>query len=324
MSYGLNYKKKRINVKNLLILISFVLLIGYLFVYFFGIAINYITGLIGRGVNQDVIGLIEIGYTDEEIEIMSAEYTSVELQGFIDYGKYIYEIDEYLDSKYYVEDNLFKYSEYGREKDYIDDIVVYIEMGLDKPFYSLIDEVEDVNDYGLMVNKYNTIGEYIPSDLVPLNLACSFSGNQMRTEAASSFEKMCFDMKEEGLTIIANSGYRSYTSQKNIYDDYYDKGGQEYADTYVAHPGHSEHQTGLAVDVVDTSYTIAGFEDTAEYNWIINNGHKYGYILRYLENKQYITGYGFESWHLRYVGVDIATDIYENGWTLEEYYFFTN
>ena len=119
-----------------------------------------------------------------------------------------------------------------------------------------------------------------------------------------------------GYSIPLLSGFRSYSRQQTLYNNYVARDGQKLADTYSARPGHSEHQSGLAFDVgkLDNNYgeTTAG-------KWLKENAHKYGFIIRYLKGKEDITGYQYEPWHIRYVGIEHATKIYEQGITLEEY-----
>ena len=124
---------------------------------------------------------------------------------------------------------------------------------------------------------------------------------------------------KEGLNIWISSGYRSYWDQNYIYNNYVSRDGQAAADRYSARAGHSEHQTGLAFDLnsIDDSFTY-----TEEGKWTKDHCYNYGLILRYPQGKESITGYMHESWHFRYVGVELATKLYNNGdWiTLEEYY----
>lgn len=117
------------------------------------------------------------------------------------------------------------------------------------------------------------------------------------------------------------SGFRSYTVQKNLYNSYVRRDGAENADRYSARPGHSEHQTGLAFDI---NYADDRFKGTPEASWLAENAYKYGFILRYPEGKEPITGYMFEPWHYRYVGVENAAKIYASGLTLEEYFGITS
>ena len=144
-------------------------------------------------------------------------------------------------------------------------------------------------------------------------------GNGLTKETTNAFNKMKADATSLGLNIYISSGYRSYYDQKYIYENYVKRDGKEEADTYSARAGHSEHQTGLAFDLNTIN---ASFAKTEEGKWVADNCYKYGLILRYPEGKSDITGYIYESWHLRYVGVELATKLYNNGdWlTLEEYY----
>ena len=127
--------------------------------------------------------------------------------------------------------------------------------------------------------------------------------------------------KNDGISLWNVSGYRSYNTQQSLYNNYKARDGQTKADTYSARPGSSEHQTGLATDIC-TASSAAHFENTDKYKWLINNSYKYGFILRYPEGKTYITGYKFEPWHYRYVGVEAATYIHNNNITFEEYHAY--
>lgn len=122
--------------------------------------------------------------------------------------------------------------------------------------------------------------------------------------------------KKDGISLWIISGYRSYDTQEAIYTRYVNDNGQEEADTYSARPGHSEHQTGLAFDINEISYS---FGETAAGKWVAENAAQYGFIIRYPQSKQHITGYIYEPWHLRYLGTELAMDVYESGLCLEEY-----
>lgn len=122
--------------------------------------------------------------------------------------------------------------------------------------------------------------------------------------------------KKAGYNIPLLSGYRSYSTQKTIYNRYVSQYGQAVADTFSARPGHSEHQTGLAFDVGSITDS---YGNTAAGKWLAKNCHKYGFIIRYPKGKQHITGYQYEPWHIRYLGEKLATDVYNSGLCLEEY-----
>ena len=144
-------------------------------------------------------------------------------------------------------------------------------------------------------------------------------GSGLTDNTNNAFNQMKKDAQKEGLNLYISSGFRSYERQRSIYNNYVNTDGVKKADTYSAKAGHSEHQSGLAFDLntIDES-----FANTKEGKWVNDNCYKYGLILRYPKGKENITGYMYESWHLRYVGKELAEKLYNNGkWiTLEEYY----
>ena len=145
----------------------------------------------------------------------------------------------------------------------------------------------------------------------------------MRPEAASALEALFEGAAEAGLTLYATSGYRSYSTQKAIFDRKAAERGEQAANRSVAKPGYSEHQTGLAMDIegettLGTGLTEA-FGESPEGIWVAEHCHEYGFIIRYPKDKTNITGYIYEPWHIRYVGVEAATEITELGVTFEEY-----
>lgn len=149
----------------------------------------------------------------------------------------------------------------------------------------------------------------------------SYNPGDLLGDCASAFSEMKSAAAKEGLNIWIASGFRSYELQASLYNRYCDRDGKEAADRYSARPGHSEHQSGLAIDLNEIT---SAFADTKEGKWIAENCHKYGFILRYMKEKEAQTGYMYEPWHIRYVGVDTATAIYNSGLCLEEYYGITS
>ena len=170
---------------------------------------------------------------------------------------------------------------------------------------------------------------YVPDDLVtpasiPVSPDCE--NPQLRQEAAEALTQMYNDAKQEGYTLIINSAYRSYKEQEAVYKEIHDRYDEVTASSLVAIPGASEHQSGLGVDLTSQSVLddkrngiSSRFGDKPEYKWCIANSYKYGFILRFEEDKADITGIGNEPWHFRYVGKEVAKEIFQNGWTLEEY-----
>ena len=179
--------------------------------------------------------------------------------------------------------------------------------------------IEKVKDYKyILVNKKNKLNsDFIPNNLVEVEF-CSLDNFYLEEETANSYEQMCLDSINDGLNISIRSTYRSYDEQKELYNTYLKLYGKSYVDKYVACPGHSEHQTGLAIDLESLECDIFG--NSKEYLWIRENAHNYGFIIRYQKGKEKITGYGAEEWHIRYVGKNAAEYIYKNNITFEEYY----
>lgn len=169
-------------------------------------------------------------------------------------------------------------------------------------------------------HKYNGV-TYIEDTLI-VNKTYSLPesyGNGLTTDTVNAFNMMKNDAAALGHNLWIASGFRSYRNQSSLYNEYCRMDGQVNADTYSARPGYSEHQSGLAIDLnnIDNS-----FGNSPAGKWVLNNCYKYGFIHRYPESKQNITGYSYESWHLRYVGVGLAEKLYNSGdWiTLEEYF----
>ena len=224
--------------------------------------------------------------------------------------------------KYFDMNKLDRYIEYKNKNTQLSDeqIIKNVNMNLDKEKYIDIQEAINKNTEEILVNKYYYLDEnYIPNDLEELNLEYSREGMKLVNIAKKAFEKLHKEAKKDNMNIIVMSSYRSYEYQETLYNNYVKKDGKENADTYSARPGFSEHQTGLAVDVYNQKTSYTEFENTKEFTWMQNNAYKYGFILRFPKDKENETGYQYESWHYRYVGLDIAKYIHDKNITLEEY-----
>lgn len=178
-----------------------------------------------------------------------------------------------------------------------------------------------------VVNKRRPLSpkDYRPDDLVFPNVDLRVPGNesmQIRSNVAKNIKNMFDDAKSDGLKPLFSSGFRSYSYQVSLYGGYENSIGQTEADKQSARPGYSEHQTGLAFDICNTGdcNLEQSFENTPLGKWVAENSHKYGFTLRYQKGKEAVTGYMYEPWHLRYVGQDLATRLYEKSMTLEEYF----
>lgn len=231
-------------------------------------------------------------------------------------------IEDMKKISYYKKEKKERYITYQKENNSlsIEDVITHVNIGIDQPYYTNTKPSENLNTNLILVNKYNYVTQdYIPENLEPIDTAYARSGMQLVSEAKNAFEELSQNAKEDDMTILAMSSYRSYDYQVNLYNNYVETDGKQAADTYSARAGYSEHQTGLAVDVYNGVIPYTSFEETEEFTWMQQNAYKYGFILRFPEDKTNITGYQYESWHYRYVGKEIAEEIYKNNLTLEEY-----
>lgn len=228
-----------------------------------------------------------------------------------------------MNHKYFIATNLDRYMIYNSED--IDEIIRNVNTNIDKEFYTEIKPTDTEKGFLLITNKYYQLEkDYHYKDLVTISTRYSNkSGQKLNKDVYEAFKKLVEDGENEGVYIRNHSAYRSYNTQNSIYNNYLKEHGLEWTDKWSARPGHSEHQTGLALDVaVKGKYNFDQFEATKEFEWIKENAHNYGFILRYPNDKTHITGYGYEPWHYRYVGIETATYIYENNITYEEYYAY--
>ena len=233
------------------------------------------------------------------------------------------EDNEFSKLSYYKEENLDRYKSYETNNPNlsIEDIVTKVNLNLDKEIYTDTRPSTNLNTNYLLVNKFNYLdSNYIPENLELLDNSYAKSGIYLVKEAKDNIERLIDKAKNDGMNIRVISAYRSYSYQENLYNNYVKNDGVENADTYSARPGYSEHQTGLVVDITRAFDDFNNFENTNEYNWMLENAHNYGFILRYPKDKEDITTYSFEAWHYRYVGVELAQKIKASNLTFDEYY----
>lgn len=223
---------------------------------------------------------------------------------------------------YFKKENIDRYLNYKTKNPTLSDeqIIKDVNMDLDKTHYEDTKEAQRLNTETILVNKYNYLkDDYVPNNLENISTSYALTNMKLVNYAKDAFESLSKEAKKENLSIIAMSTYRSYNYQVNLYNRYVKEDGKEAADTYSGRPGHSEHQTGLAVDVFNNKETYTNFEKTEEFKWMQEHAHEYGFILRFPKDKEKETGYQYESWHYRYVGKDIATYIKKHNISFEEY-----
>jgi len=266
---------------------------------------------------KNTSSLLDKGYKSTDINNIYSKLTEASISILLE-NDYIKDITNIISINYFHEDKLARYINYYQKEELdIETILTYVNIGLDNDYYTNVIDIEDQENITVLVNKYNKLqSSYVPSDLK--NISSKYGYGQLKAEAATAFEEMCAAAKKDNITIYGGSGYRSYSHQSRLYNNYVARDGKVEADTYSARPGYSEHQTGLAMDIMNGRWGYVDDTDK-EYTWLVNNSYKYGFILRYLEGKEEITGYMYEPWHYRYVGIDLATEITKLGITYDEY-----
>lgn len=241
-----------------------------------------------------------------------------------------YESEKINELTFIFEDEYFKKSNLERYLDYYnahpsskDKIVMYVNIGLDNDFYTNIKTIENPSDLLVLVNKYNKLPDnYYPSDAVAFDSKYTISSatKEMRKVAHDAAVKMMDDISKDGsMRLRVNSALRTKSYQNTLFTNSVSNNGMKHALLYSAKSRHSEHEAGLAVDFSARGSGALMSEANSEYDWLKENAHKYGFIERYPKGKEHITGYGYEPWHYRYVGVDVATVVKTEGITFEEY-----
>ena len=207
----------------------------------------------------------------------------------------------------------------------IDNISKDIDITIKKKAKEVVKEEkkdEPVVETGLVVKDGITYVDGIMIVNKTYSLPSSYNPGGLTDEFMDAFYEMQSAASLDGISLFVASGFRSYEYQEDLYNAYVKRDGKEAADTYSARPGYSEHQTGLAADI---NAADSSFDDTEEAKWLAENCYKYGFIIRFPKGKEQYTGYIYESWHLRYVGKDLAKKIHEAGdISLEEYYNLTS
>ena len=306
--------KKKIKKKIPIKLIIFILiLIGA----FFGIRYY-----LYRQTNE--FKLKEIGYSMDQINIIEKQLSDKEIETIMN-KDLISDLTSIIEQKYFIFDNLDRYLAFHKEesKRSIKDVISMVNTNVDEAFYTNIKDADTSQGLLTLVNKYYKLLEsYKPDDIVPISIQYAYANHSIKQEVYDHYKEMWNAAKSEELTLIVTSSYRDFAFQTSLYNSYKDNNGEEWADSVSARPGHSEHQLGLALDIVTYNSTMDNFDKTEEFKWLVKNSYKYGFILRYPKDKEYITGYSYEPWHYRYVGKDTAKKVYDSGLTYDEYYAY--
>ena len=306
-------------------------------VYYFGAFIVFLIVGILLGINYyndyqykqtNEYKLLEKGYSLKDTKTIFAKLSETEQQKLIDNDKDD-KIISLLEQKYFLEKNLEDYKEYinkNNETDYAK-VISIVNVHANHKWYQLELNTNEELEMLMNVNKFYALSEtYTPENLKNIDLTYAYDEegkNKLIDYAYDKFLELWQAANDQGFYLMVTSSYRDYESQKEIYDYRVSTWGERKADETAARPGHSEHQTGLVIDMTSKTEPLAdSFTDSKAYEWLKENAYKYGFIERYPEGKTYLTGYSPESWHWRYVGLEAAKTMHDEDITFDEYYAF--
>ena len=289
--------------------------------------------------------LLQLGYSEENVKIFLDILTDeqeanlidrtpqFEEDGYKDFIPYFFKgtyflydkLDLYLEQIITKKKDFFKYKE-PSAYDYNKIISLINSHANEEPYSN--NRMSDLSKgVALIANKHYQLGDYAPDDLVSIDWKYRFGGAtdkiEIRKEVYDAYLEMWEAAHEQDIYLLALSGYRSKAEQQKEYDYYKNLKGETYADSIAARPGWSEHQTGLAIDIYSKECSLTScFKESNAYKWLEANSYKYGFIIRYTEGDEKITGYNSETWHYRYLGKDLARKVHEAGITYDEYYAY--
>lgn len=267
--------------------------------------------------------LKELGYSKDEIkEIITLKDDEINKILSIEYNENIL---KFINEKYFILKNLDSYLTYYNENKNVtpSKVVSLVNVKANKEHYdkSVIEPTDTNKNILMLVNKYHYLTEDYNPDVKNVSVMYAYDNNELLEETLNAYIKMWKAASKDNITLIASSSYRTYNEQKKLWEMRASVNIKE-ADLSTARAGFSEHQTGLAIDILTYNATLSNFEETDAFKWLSSNAYKYGFILRYPKGKEDITGYEYESWHYRYVGVEVATQIFEEDITFDEYYAY--
>ncbi len=312
--------KLKSSVKRIIIFIIFFLIVG---IY----AHNQIVDIKAEYAYQKTYEykLVQHGYTLEQTQILISKLDDKHLDYLlsVDPEDFLYDL---IKEKYFMNKNFEAYLSYRNSHlTYnMETVVAIVNVHANNGWYGVSYDADTSLNELVLVNKFYHLGEdYKREDLVKVPLSVAYGENYVSSMVFDQFMKMHDDIKNEiNIDLMVTSGYRSYQDQEKSYERY-KRGGQDYADAFAARPGYSEHQTGLVLDIVSLQHSGSkAFMESEEAQWLKDNCYKYGFILRYQEGKEIITGFSDEAWHFRYVGENVAKKIHDEDITFDEYYAF--
>ncbi len=268
--------------------------------------------------------LEQLGYSESEVKDLKELFKSEELDQILELD-YSPAIIDFASEEYFIFDNLKEYIDYYFENKSVsyDKIIALVNTEAYKGWYKDIKDTDLSKENLMLVNKFNSLSEdYEPEDLTLVSSQYAYSEKYISESIYEALIEMLTAAKAEGYSIVITQGYRSYSDQEEAYNSYRDYHTEEEADLFAARAGHSDYQTGLSVLLVPYNKTVEDEKTSEEFNWLIDNAYRYGFILRFPEDKEDITGFAYEPWRYRYVGEEVAEYIHENDITFDEYYAY--
>ena len=267
--------------------------------------------------------LLQVGYEINDVNIILNTFDDEYVKTLLDSDKNEMLVN-LLHQKYFIKNNLDRYFEFIKKNKNmaLDMVIARVNTNTDYKYYEHTKATDMSKGNLILVNKYNYLDKEYKPDLVNASSQYAYEGNKCSEEVLSAFENMADAARGEDIILVINSSYRSYDDQESIWSSRKKANGTAKADAYAARAGFSEHQSGLALDLAQYKYDYEDFEETPAFTWLSNHAQEYGFILRYPKDKEELTGYSYESWHYRYVGVDNAKKIKDSGLSFDEYYAY--
>ena len=264
--------------------------------------------------------IYRLGYPIEDARLLASTLSGEQIDSLIARGEHDTIAIPVINGRYFIARNFDRYLAYHKRDTTgatVEDIIAVVNVGLDLDREESAMPCDTSKGQLMLVNGRHYLDEnYKPDNLKPFTRTYCYEDQKAHKDAVDAFIKMQQECKRQtGCHLMVNSAYRSYQDQQGTY--------KRNNKRYVAHPGFSEHQTGLAIDATSLQHPEKwSFGKSKEGIWMRENCHKYGFILRYPEERSRLLHYSYEPWHLRYVGVETATRIHDEGITFDEYYAF--
>lgn len=308
-------KRKKLNIKKLSIFLGVVLLIIILIILGIKSIINE-----KELKNSIEYKLNEVGYSTNEIDIIKNSLNNEEIFSLLNI-KYNTNTIKFIKDKYFIFNNLDKYIEYSKNNDEDSSLVVAkVNTKASTGWYSTIYETDTSKNELMLVNKFYKLDETYTPELTSVSLTYAYEGKKVSKLIYDNLINLLENARENDYKLVVSQGYRSYSDQSEAYNDILNSSGESYADKIASRPGHSDYQTGLSVDIKPYNTLVDDPSTNPDHEWLVNNAYKYGFILRYPMDKEEITGFSYDAWRFRYVGLEAAKIIYEENITFDEYY----